>query len=66
VEEGSFHDLRHTCATLMLSMGLSPKVAQERFGHSDVSVTMGIYSHVTPETRREAARVIENLLGPVN
>jgi integrase len=66
VEEGSFHDLRHTCATLMLTMGLSPKVAQERLGHSGVSVTMGIYSHVTPETRREATRVIENLLGPVD
>ncbi len=38
----------------MLSMGLSPKVAQERLGHGDVSVTMGIYPHVTPETRREA------------
>src|SRR5918911_4528820 len=60
VEGGSFHDLGHTCATLLLTMGLSPKVAQERFGHSDVSVTMGIYSHVTPETRREAARVIES------
>ncbi len=58
-----FHDLRHTCATLMLSMGLSPKVAQERLGHADVSVTMGIYSHVTPETRREAAGAIEDLLG---
>jgi integrase len=50
----------------MLTMGLSPKVAQERLGHSGVSVTMGIYSHVTPETRREATRVIENLLGPVD
>ncbi len=59
-----FHDLRHTCATLMLGAGLSPKVAQERLGHSDVSVTMGIYSHVTPETRREAAQLIEGLLGP--
>jgi integrase len=59
-----FHDLRHTCATLMLSTGLSPKVAQERLGHADVSVTMGIYSHVTPETRSGAAEAIEGLLGP--
>ena len=59
-----FHDLRHTCATLMLGTGLSPKVAQERLGHSDVSVTMGVYSHVTPETRSEAAEAIEGLLGP--
>ena len=32
-----FHDLWHTCATLMLEMGLDPKVAQERLGHSNVS-----------------------------
>lgn len=59
-----FHDLRHTCATLMLSAGLSPEVAQERLGHSDVSVTMGVYSHVTHEARSGAAEAIEGLLGP--
>ena len=59
-----FHDLRHTCATLMLSSGQSPKVAQERLGHSDASVTMGVYSHVTPEARSGAAEAIEGLLGP--
>ena len=59
-----FHDLRHTCATLMLSSGQSPKVVQERLGHSDVSVTMGVYSHVTPEARSGAAEAIEGLLGP--
>jgi integrase len=58
-----FHDLRHTCATLLLGVGLSPKGTQERLSNSDVSVAMGIYSHVTPETRREAAGAIEGLLG---
>ena len=48
-----FHDLRHTCATLMLSSGLSPKVAQERLGHSDVSVTTGA-STPTSRPRRGA------------
>ena len=45
----------------MLGAGLNPKVAQERLGHSDVSVTLGIYSHVSPETRRGAAGAIEDL-----
>lgn len=31
-----FHDLRHTCATLLLAAGIHPKVVQERLGHSDV------------------------------
>ena len=58
-----FHDLWHTSATLMLEMGLNPKLAQKRLGHSNVSVTMGIYSHVISEMCLEAAKVIEDLLG---
>lgn len=58
-----FHDLWPTCATLMLEMGLKPKVAQKRLGHSNVSVTMGIYSHVISEMCLEAAKVMEDLLG---
>lgn len=41
------HDLRHTSATLMLANGEHPKVVQERLGHSDVSMTLNRYSHVT-------------------
>lgn len=58
-----FHDLWHTCATLMLEMGLNPKVAQKCLGHSNVFVTMGIYSHVISEMCLEAAKVIGDLHG---
>jgi integrase len=50
-----FHDLRHTAATLMLRQGIHPKIVQERLGHSQIAMTMDIYSHVLPSMQREAA-----------
>lgn len=49
-----FHDLRHSAATLLLSMGVHPKVVQEILGHSVISMTMDIYSHVLPTMQRDA------------
>lgn len=46
--------LRHTHATLMLQADVSPKVVQERLGHSNIGTTLNIYSHVTPTIQREA------------
>jgi integrase len=46
--------LRHTHATLLLEKNVSPKVVQERLGHSNIGTTMNIYSHVTPTLQREA------------
>jgi integrase len=57
-----FHDLRHTCATLMLSQGVNPKIAQERLGHSTISQTMDTYSHVLPDMQETATRAIEGIL----
>ncbi|WP_370640499.1 tyrosine-type recombinase/integrase [Salipaludibacillus sp. CUR1] len=51
----SFHDLRHTHATIMLELGQNPKVVSERLGHSRVGVTLDIYSHVNPDTQKQAA-----------
>jgi len=50
-----FHDLRHTSATLLLAAGEHPKIVAERLGHSDVSITLNRYSHVTPDMQRAAA-----------
>jgi integrase len=58
-----FHDLRHTAATLMLSGGIHPKVVAEMLGHATVAVTLDIYSHVSPDMQREAARVMTAFLG---
>ena len=62
-----FHDLRHTNATLQLEAGVHPKVVQERLGHSDIGVTLDIYSHVTPTMGRDAARRLDEVFddGPV-
>src|SRR5262249_43964533 len=42
-----FHDLRHSHATQLLAAGVHPKVAQERLGHSTISLTLDLYSHVS-------------------
>jgi len=55
------HDMRHTSATLMLQVGISPKVAQQRLGHADFSTTMDIYSHVMEEMEQEAAGKLNNI-----
>jgi integrase len=49
-----FHDLRHSAATILLSMGVHPKVVQELLGHSNIAITLGIYGHVLPGMHEEA------------
>ena len=56
-----FHDLRHSAATLLLSLGEHPKVVQERLGHSTIGVTMDTYSHVLPDMQRKAASRLDAL-----
>jgi len=58
-----FHDLRHSAATLMLAQGIHPRVVQERLGHSTISVTMDVYSHVMPTLQKEAARAMDVAFG---
>ncbi|WP_077623798.1 tyrosine-type recombinase/integrase [Sediminibacillus massiliensis] len=50
-----FHDFRHTHATLLLKQGVHPKVVQERLGHSSITVTLDLYSHVLPNIQKAAA-----------
>ncbi len=57
-----FHDLRHSCATLLLVQGVSPRVVMEILGHSQISLTMNTYSHVIPALQREAAARLDALL----
>ncbi|MFS0592533.1 site-specific integrase [Cytobacillus horneckiae] len=47
-----FHDLRHTHATILLQMGVNPKLVADRLGHSSVKITLDIYSHVLPEMQQ--------------
>jgi integrase len=61
-----FHDLRHTCATLLLKAGIHPKVVQERLGHSSIAITLDIYSHVTPGMQHQAAEALDTILSKKN
>ena len=56
-----FHDLRHGAATLLLGMGVHPKIVQERLGHHDIGTTIDIYSHVLPTMQEGAMKQLNNL-----
>jgi len=58
-----FHDLRHTCATLLLRQGVNPKFVQELLGHADISLTLNTYAHVLPDMGDAAAGGMDAALG---
>ena len=58
------HDARHTHASLMLKQGIHPKIVQERLGHSTISMTLDIYSHVAPGLQEAAAKSFDTLVNP--
>ena len=57
-----FHDLRHTCATLLLTRNVHPKYVQELLGHANIAITLDTYSHVIPGMGDYTARAIEDAL----
>ncbi|HEU5378212.1 MAG TPA: site-specific integrase, partial [Ktedonobacteraceae bacterium] len=57
-----FHDLRHSAATALLALDTNPKIVQEVLGHSAISVTMDIYSHVLPTMQKEAMSKLNDAL----
>ncbi|MFF3557102.1 tyrosine recombinase XerC [Streptomyces tsukubensis] len=56
------HDARHGCATLLFAAGVPARVVMEILGHSQIAVTMNIYTHVSDDTRREAMGHMDRLL----
>lgn len=58
-----FHDLRHTCATLMIAGGANIKVVSEYLGHSDVVTTLRTYAHVLPNMQADTVRAFGAQLG---
>jgi integrase len=56
------YDLRHTCATLALTIGVPPKVVSEQLGHASAAFTLDTYSHVLPHMQAEAAAKMEAAL----
>jgi integrase len=58
----TFHSLRHTCATLLLSKNVHPKIVQEMLGRATITQTMDTYSHVLPGMGDVAATALEEAL----
>ena len=56
------HDLRHTCATVLLGKGVHPKIVQELLGHATIAITLDTYSHVLPNMQGEAVTAMESAL----
>jgi integrase len=57
-----FHDLRHTCVTLLLDSGVPPHVVRDIVGHSALDVTMNIYAHVSLDEKRMAMEKLADRL----
>jgi integrase len=57
-----FHDLRHTSATLLLGRGIHPKVVSEMLGHTRISTTLDLYSHVSMTMQQQAAEAFDAIL----
>lgn len=56
------HDLRHTHASLLFEAGASIKEVQERLGHSDIKMTMNIYTHVTDSLKEQTAEKFQRYI----
>lgn len=60
-EQFTFHGLRHTHATLLLQQGVNPKIIQERLGHSNIGMTLDVYSHILPDMQDEAVEALTTI-----
>jgi integrase len=58
-----FHDLRHTCATLLMGRGVHPKLVQELLGHATIAMTLDTYSHYLPSMGNQASGAMGEALG---
>lgn len=56
------HDLRHSHASLLVKLGIQPKEISQRLGHSNIGITMDLYSHLYEETDRKVADMFEKLI----
>jgi integrase len=63
VRKVRFHDLRHSCASLLFELGVPLRMVMEILGHSQISTTSDIYTHVMPAQYREVADKLDAWLG---
>ncbi len=63
IRHRKFHALRHTVGTRLMALGVNPKICAEMLGHSDVTITLNLYSHVSPTMQVDAAARMDAVLG---
>jgi len=63
IRRAGLHAFRHTCASLLVSQGTSPRIAQQQLGHSDPRITLAVYSHVIGDSHRQAVEKLASVLG---
>jgi integrase len=59
-----FHDLRHTTATLLITLGVHPRVVMEILRHTQIATTMNLYAHALPDINRTAVNALGELMMP--
>jgi integrase len=60
-----FHDLRHTCATMLLAKNVHPKFVQELLGYATIAITLDTYSHVLPGMGDQTTRAMQDALSSI-
>ena len=65
IERGGLHAFRHANSTLMDRLGVPLKLRQERLGHSDPALTLGVYTHVAGEDDSHFAAQLDGILHPI-
>ena len=66
IEHIPLHGIRHSFASRLAEAGVNPAVAQQLLGHSSISTTLTIYTHISQDLKRSAAIAIDNLFNPLN
>lgn len=61
-----FHDLRHTCAGLLIEQGVHPKAIQEHLGHRDIQTTFNVYGHLLPSAHEALAAKLDTAYASAN
>lgn len=59
----TFHELRHTSASVLIHKGINPKAVSQRLGHASTDITMEIYSHTFDITKKESAIAFDEIIG---
>lgn len=57
----TFHSLRHTHCSMLLTAGAKPKYVQEWLGHKNIQVTLGVYQHLTQGMKTEGDAILDSM-----